>query len=361
MKKPDWEAIRKEYETDGVTARKLAEKYGISHTAINNRAKKEEWKHAEKKLSTSKVSSAKVSTKKVSTSEVETRKVERPKKVENRDERASIKKEKKSREEKKDLGFEPELFGLSEKQADFVYWFVKTKSRVEAYRQSGYTGEGNTAYVNASRMLRNAKVAKAVRALEKSIRERYTADLDEIVDQLVSITRADPNAISQYRRVNCRYCWGEDHLYQYRDDDEYDRAQKKAAKDGKIPPEFGGVGFISNMDANPDCPRCSGEGIGEIVMGDTRDLSGDEHVYYLGIKQTKNGIEAITESKQIARAQLLKILDIKNRASGKGEEIPEEDETDISEEQLNDALRSLGYGRFSDQLSDRETQSEGDE
>ena len=49
MRKTDWEAIRREYETDGVSARKLAEKYGISHTAINQRAKAESWQKPEKK------------------------------------------------------------------------------------------------------------------------------------------------------------------------------------------------------------------------------------------------------------------------------------------------------------------------
>ncbi|USS96023.1 hypothetical protein M5J15_02255 [Serratia symbiotica] len=97
-------------------------------------------------------------------------------------------------------------------------------------------------------MYRNVKVSKALRALLNRFRERYTADLDEIVDQLVAITRTDPNALTQYRRLNCRYCWGENHLYQWRDMQEFDRAAEKNMKDGKAEPEYGGLGFIENAD-----------------------------------------------------------------------------------------------------------------
>lgn len=39
----DWEAIEREYRTGGPSARELAFRYGVSHTAINKRAEKEGW------------------------------------------------------------------------------------------------------------------------------------------------------------------------------------------------------------------------------------------------------------------------------------------------------------------------------
>jgi hypothetical protein len=42
MAKPDWGAIKAAYQA-GETARSIAARFGISHTAINNRAKKEGW------------------------------------------------------------------------------------------------------------------------------------------------------------------------------------------------------------------------------------------------------------------------------------------------------------------------------
>ncbi len=88
---------------------------------------------------------------------------------------------------------------------------------VEAYRLAGYESEGNAAYVTASQLLRNPKVYRTISYFRNQYQKRYTADLDLLVSQLMAIVQADPNQLAQFRRVNCRYCWGENHLYQWRD------------------------------------------------------------------------------------------------------------------------------------------------
>jgi hypothetical protein len=325
MSKPDWEAIRREYETDGVSARKLAVKHGISHTAINQKSKAEGWQKPARKPTDQKSSTKKVSIKKMETKKVETPQPQTGNSLRLCDERVSDAQEDHQSEDVDDLGFEPRDFGLSDQQALFVFWYVKSKNRVEAYKKAGYKCTGDTAYAAASRMYRNVKVSRAIKAMAKRMRQRYTADLDEIVHQLVAITRADPNLVSQYRRVNCRFCWGEENKYQWRDESEYEAALSKAADNAKPPPEDGGRGFIDNADPNPDCPRCQGEGKGQMIINDTRDLEGDELMYYLGVKQTKNGLEVLTESKQAARAALIRILEIKEANKPAVPVVPEED------------------------------------
>lgn len=325
MSKPDWEAIRRVYETDGVSARKLAEQYGVSHTAINQKAKAEGWLKPVKNVADKKVSKKKLSIKKMETKNLETSKWKSGKLHVAKDERVSFSEDAVLPEQVDALEFDPDEFGLSDQQAFFVFWYVRTKNRVEAYKKAGYKCTGDTAYAAASRMYRNVKVSRAIKALAKRMRQRYTADLDEIVDQLVAITRADPNLVSQYRRVNCRFCWGEENKYQWRDESEYEVAAIKASENGKPPPEDGGRGFIDNADPNPDCPRCQGEGKGQMIINDTRDLEGDELMYYLGVKQTKNGLEVLTESKQAARAALIRILEIKEANKPAVPVVPEED------------------------------------
>ncbi|HGO5420109.1 TPA: terminase small subunit [Klebsiella oxytoca] len=321
MKKPDWGAIRREYETDGVSARKLAEKYGISHTAINHRAKAENWQKPEKKTPEKKVSTKKISTEKVERKKVETRKPETGKSPSEADERVtgSVKPGK----EKDDDSFSFDLneFGLSEKESKFVLHFLKTGNRAEAYRAAGYGGQGNTVYVEASRMYRKPKISKAIRYLKERFRKRYTADIDELVDQLIAIIRADPNDIAFYRRVNCRYCWGENHLYQWRDIAEFDKAAEAASKEGKESPEYGGLGFVDVMDPNPDCPRCYGEGKGQMHINDTRDHEGPEKHLFAGVKLGKFGIEILTEDKKAAR-QLLAQLITKFDLGSNSENVP---------------------------------------
>lgn len=217
-----------------------------------------------------------------------------------------------------ELSFNLTELGLSARESIFVEEVHSGKKFVQAYINAGYESNAKTAYKEASRLVRKPHIQKALRILKTQLRTSYQAERDEIVQQLVAITRADPNRITQHRRVNCRYCWGEYHFYQWRDAAEFEEKKLEAlARKRKEPSDAGGYGFESGLAPNPECPRCSGEGLGELHICDTNDLDVNEHTYFLGVKQTKNGIEVLTESKQIARAQLLKILELdKTPASG---------------------------------------------
>ncbi|MCA7556759.1 terminase small subunit [Escherichia coli] len=159
-----------------------------------------------------------------------------------------------------EFSFCPDEFGISDQQAKFAMLVAQGKKPTEAYRLAGYEGQGATANSNASRMLRNARVFRAISYFRNQYQKRYTADLDLLVSQLMAIVLADPNQLAQFRRVNCRYCWGENHLYQWRDIAEFDKAAAQASRDGKPEPEYGGLGFVDNAIPNPDCPKCCGEG-----------------------------------------------------------------------------------------------------
>lgn len=203
----------------------------------------------------------------------------------------------------------PEDFGLSDQQMIFAQHVVEGKTRVEAYRLAGYTGTGNAAYVTASQLLRNPKVSRYVHHLRNERQRRYAAELDDVIGQLTAIINADPNEIAQYRRVNCRYCWGNEHKYQWRDITEQLTAERKAESDGAAPPDTsGGIGFVDNADPNPECPRCNGEGVGEPFFADTRDLEGDARHLLQGVKIGKFGIEILTADKDAARRELAKLL-----------------------------------------------------
>lgn len=313
MTKPDEEAIERDFCAGVLSLQAVADKHGITIKALRYMAGKRGWVRA-------KGAGAKQGQNEGAKSKRAPKQIAPTRKQGVAAVRSKLPAVEATHHDEFDLSFDPAEFGLTDQQALFVYWYVRTKSRVEAYRKAGYEGTGNTAYVAASRLYRNAKVSKAIRALSGRLRERYTTDLDEIVDQLVAITRADPNALTQYRRVNCRHCWGENHQYQWRDIQEFDRAAEKAMKDGKPEPEYGGLGFVTNADPNPDCPRCNGEGSGELFLSDTRDLDGPERQYLLGVKQTKNGIELLTEDKKAARQMLIQLitrLDLMGRAASK--------------------------------------------
>ncbi|MGP3033113.1 terminase small subunit [Serratia ureilytica] len=219
--------------------------------------------------------------------------------------------------------FDPADYGLSEQQALFVHWFLLTKSRVDAYRKAGYKCQGNNIYPAASQVYRNINVQRAIRDGLECQQKRYGAELDEIVHQLVSIARADPNDLVQYRRVNCRYCWGENHLYQWRDIAEFDKAAEKANDEGKPAPDYGGLGFVENLDPNPECPICGGEGEGHTFISDTRNhLGSDARWLYAGIKQTQHGIQVMTADQDAARRNLIQLITARSSGSPTNERSP---------------------------------------
>lgn len=345
MSKSEESGLQRDYCAGQLSLRKLAEIYGITEGAIRKRATKNGWVRSQKKgtqtgtqVRKNGTQKKEVRTENKKTDEQEKKSVSQPKK------KTSLTDEK--------LFLDPDEFGISEQQALFAEHVAAGKTRVEAYRLAGYIGEGNSAYSNASRLMRNARVSRAVRFLRDQRQKRYSANLDELIHQLVAITQADPNELAQYRRVNCRFCWGEDYLYQWRDFDEYDRASKNAAENGKAPPENGGFGFVENSDPNPDCPRCLGEGRGQVFIADTRDIDGPARWLYTGVKETKFGIEVSTASQEAARRDLARLLTARAQSSapvsGEGQQTKEALELErlrLGNEKLQTEIENLRNGK----------------
>ena len=135
MSKPDWAAIAREYRAGQLSIRALAEKYGISDTAIRKRQKR--------RIGQSLRRFAKLVRKPgMRTREPNHQKA--PAKMENQLPEASG--------QETEFQFDPADYGLSEQQALFVHWFLLTKSRVDAYRKAGYKCRGNNIYPAASRI-----------------------------------------------------------------------------------------------------------------------------------------------------------------------------------------------------------------
>lgn len=212
-------------------------------------------------------------------------------------------------------------YGLNDMQIRFVEEYLLDLNRTAAYKRAGYKGEGNTAYVNASRLLRNAKVSQAIRdALDERSR-RVKVTQDEVLKWWWDIATADATQLTEHHRGCCRYCWGFGHNYQWRDAVEFEEALAKVeGKDGVKPPEDpGGYGYDGTLDPNPDCPRCNGVGMSRPVFHDTRDLNGAERRLFAGIKEGKFGLEMITRNQDEAMkmvAQHLGMLKTKTELSG---------------------------------------------
>ncbi|MDA5483123.1 terminase small subunit [Yersinia intermedia] len=304
MKKPDWEAIKREYCAGQLSIRALAEKYGVSDTAVRKRAKADGWPKPEKVRNTgSHNSSANLRTKdKKSISEIE--KIGLPE-IENKiEESCSI----------------ASRYGLNDMQAKFVSEYLIDLDKTAAYKRAGYKCEGLTGAAAARRLYRHVSVNKAIRDAMEAREERTHITQDAVLNWWWDIATANANEISEFRRLCCRHCLGIENKYQWINEQEYQEESEKRTNNGKPAPlDDGGYGFDSTLDPSPDCPRCNGEGQGRAHFHDSRDLSVSARRLYAGVKQGKFGLEVITRNQDDALkmvGQHLGMLKNKTEISG---------------------------------------------
>lgn len=192
---------------------------------------------------------------------------------------------------------------LKNEHKAFCRELVKHQFNQTAAYKAVYGSElsDEVAKANASRLLSNANVKEYL----DNILNKYFDDLDvdarDVAKKLWETVTADPNELVEIRRDCCRYCYGINHLYQYTPA-EWDAVWHRHQQDvfsaelmGKRPPAEppirGGIGFNRRMPPYPGCPECHGEGVEDVFIKDTRNLSSAAKQLYAGVKATRNGIE----------------------------------------------------------------------
>lgn len=179
---------------------------------------------------------------------------------------------------------------LTPRQERFIEEYLVDLNAKQAAIRAGYSPNG--AEVTASKLLTLAKVQAAVAEGRKALSARTEINQELVLKRWLQIATANPNDLIQFRRVCCRYCFGQGHEYQWVDDAEYERAIHNATINDLDPPEdTGGYGFDPTIRPHPKCPKCHGEGHGEVHANDTRELTGGALALYAGVKQTKEGFE----------------------------------------------------------------------
>lgn len=191
-------------------------------------------------------------------------------------------------------------FDLSQREARFVMEMAVDGNASAAYVRAGY--EAKNANSNASRMSAKDSIQAAIAHVRAKVAERAGFSAEEALQLAADILRADTRELVEYRVSNCRYCYGDHHLYQrtagemamarVKHDSQVARRQERN-KDYEDPgfDEQGGEGFDLRRDPNTDCPVCAGEGRGRVVIKDTRTVSKAAAALYAGVKEGKDGIE----------------------------------------------------------------------
>ncbi|WP_417861867.1 terminase small subunit [Vreelandella venusta] len=181
---------------------------------------------------------------------------------------------------------------LSARQSRFVDEYLIDLNATQAAIRAGYSKK--TASRIGPELLGKTCVESAIqeRMNQRSRRTEITAD--KVLQRWWDIATADAGELTQLRRGCCRYCHGEDHEFQWQDEDEFEQALTKA-ETGKEPNDAGGYGYREFHQPHPGCPQCGGEGLPRVYAEDTRRLSGSAKLLFAGVKQTKEGLEIKTQ------------------------------------------------------------------
>ncbi len=153
--------------------------------------------------------------------------------------------------------------GLTAQQRLFVAEYLKDGNATQAAIRAGYSKK--SAEQIGYQLLQKTSVAQAIAQQQKASIARTLGGADEVLAQMWQLATFDANQLSQYRRGACRYCWGFGHQYQWRDMVEFEEKRLEALeRKSREPADVGGYGYDHNREPNPACPRCNGDGIGQL-------------------------------------------------------------------------------------------------
>lgn len=196
---------------------------------------------------------------------------------------------------------------MSPKEIAFLEAYLECFNGTRAWMQVYGVTKENTAAKAASDKLRTSKVrAYLANRMSAAFADSEGAKA-RLINTLQSVAYGDVTELVEYRRDACRYCYGENHLYQFTPA-EYANKQKQAEDDGKEFDEAGGIGFDPRKEPHPECPECHGEGKGRVMFKASANLSPAGLAMFAGAKVGKDGIEIKMNSQEKARDALARTL-----------------------------------------------------
>lgn len=205
---------------------------------------------------------------------------------------------------------------LSDQQKRLVQAYTsgdKPFDQAYAMDQAGYAKYANTR--SGQSPFKSAKVLRAINEKLSPMFSKAGLTSEQYLAHIASIAYADPRELVDVRRVNCRYCNGIGHNYQW-SLAEYNSELAKAKRvlrqnmgdqfqgieismddlienNIEIPDDTGGYGFDQWSDPNEACPECFGHGEVKTYI----HPSFMNHPLYGGAKVDKNGnIEIIIKN-----------------------------------------------------------------
>ncbi|MEC0666300.1 terminase small subunit [Priestia flexa] len=160
----NWDAIRKEFETSDITLKALAEKHEIKLGTLKSRKSREGWER-----------DATATPKKAATTKKDATPV--------KEDATNIP----IREEVIEAIVESDA--LTDKQRLFCLYYVKTFNATQSAIKAGYAS--NSAHVEGSRLLRNAKISNEIKRIKQEIAHDIYVEAKDVLSKWVKIAFSD--------------------------------------------------------------------------------------------------------------------------------------------------------------------------
>lgn len=210
---------------------------------------------------------------------------------------------------------------LTPKEERFVDEYQIDLNQTQAAIRAGFSEK--SAHNIGYELMRKPEVIVAIAAKKAERAAAVGVTQEWVLRRLIALAGADPSELTEYRRVNCRHCWGEEHGYQETLAEHEERLirheNEEEAAAMLLPPmaigEFdrrGGIGFDRWREPCPTCPECSGVGEGRELIKDTRYLSEGGKALYAGVKTTREGVEVKTKDQTQAMQLLMRHMGMLN-------------------------------------------------
>lgn len=200
--------------------------------------------------------------------------------------------------------------GLTGREVEFVDHYAVWRNATQAYTHAYDTnGLYDTRRVEGQRLLKKPHIAKAIDRRIRVAQDITGASVGWLFNRFLQIANADPRELIGLKVGCCRFCYGVDHQYQWREGEYMERVAEVEAQARLYPdkaaaltwPDYaGGFGYNATHPPRPDCPRCHGEGLERFVPRDTDKLSDQAVLLYGGVKVKKDGYEIIVADRSKA-------------------------------------------------------------
>jgi phage terminase small subunit len=144
---------------------------------------------------------------------------------------------------------------------------------------------------NSHKLMKDPEIRAEIERQQTARANAMNISAEKVLQDLAAIADADITEFVTVRRGCCRYCYGENHDYQFKHSEwiELIRRPRDGKRKAAAPDPRGGVGYNPRLDPNDDCPECFGEGVAMIDVDDLARLPTEKRKLISVVKCGANG------------------------------------------------------------------------